>query len=65
MDQPVKAVLNGTLDTADLLTDVLNATDPQAEVEERLDSAAKQFAEALVGYDPLGTLEAIRASSVG
>lgn len=60
MDQHVEVVLNSTFDTADLLSDILKATDPQAEVEGRIDDSAKQFVEGLVGYDPLGTLEAIR-----
>ena len=60
MDQHAEVVLNSTFDTAELLSDVLQATDPQAEVDKRIDDAAKQFVVGLAGYDPLGTLEAIR-----
>lgn len=60
MDQHVEVVLNSTFDTADLLSDVLKTTDPRAEVERRIDDAAKQFVEGLIGYEPLGALEAIR-----
>ena len=60
MDQHAEVVLNSTFDTAELLSDVLQATDPQAEVDKRIDNAAKQFVVGLAGYDPLGTLEAIR-----
>lgn len=64
MDQHVEVVLNSTFNTADLLSDVLKATDPQAEVEKRIDDAAKQFVEGVAGYDSLGTLEAIRMMSL-
>jgi hypothetical protein len=60
VDQHAEVVLNSTFDTAELLSDVLQATDPQAEVDKRIDDAAKQFVVGLAGYDPLGTLEAIR-----
>lgn len=59
-DQHVEVVLNNTFDTADLFSDVLKAADPRAEVERRIDDAARQFVEGLAGYDPLGTLEVIR-----
>lgn len=59
-DQHVEIALNSAFDTAELLSDVLTAVDPQAEVEKRIDDAAKQFVEGFAGYDPLGTLEVIR-----
>ncbi|MBU4214275.1 MAG: hypothetical protein KJ792_06440, partial [Actinobacteria bacterium] len=64
VDQHVETLLNSAVDAAKLLTDVLKATDPQAEVEERIDGAAKQLVEGLSGYDPLGTLEAIRMATL-
>lgn len=60
IDQHVEVVLNSTFDTADLLSDVLQATEPRAEVDKRIADAAKQLLGGLTGYDPLGTLEAIR-----
>jgi hypothetical protein len=60
MDEHVEILLNSAFDTAELLSDVLKATDPQAEVDKRLDDAAKQLVETFAGYDPLGALEAIR-----
>ena len=60
IDPHVEIVLNGAFDMAELLSDVQRATDPEAEVERRIDDAAKQFTECLVGYDPLGTIEAVR-----
>ncbi|ALG86385.1 MAG TPA: hypothetical protein PK331_04840 [Gordonia sp. (in: high G+C Gram-positive bacteria)] len=59
-DQHVQVVLERAFDTAGLLSDVSKATDPAAEVERRIDDAATQFVEGFAGYDPLGTLEAIR-----
>lgn len=64
MDQHAEVVLNSTFNTADLLLDVLKATDPQAEIEERIDDAAKQFVEGFAGYDPVGALEAIRMTTL-
>jgi len=60
IDPHVEVAVNSTFDTAELLSDVLKTTDPQAEVEARIDHAAEQMVEGLAGYDPLGTLEAIR-----
>lgn len=60
VDQHVDVVLNSVTDAAELLSDVLKAADPQDEVERRIDGAAKQFVDGLSGYEPLGTLEAIR-----
>ncbi|WP_460753893.1 hypothetical protein [Myceligenerans cantabricum] len=60
MDQHVEIVLDGAFNTAELLADVLKATAPQAEVEKRINDAAKQLVKGLAGYDPLGTLEVIR-----
>jgi hypothetical protein len=60
MDQHVEVVLASTFDTAELLSEVLKSVDPQAEVEKRIDDAAEHLVEGLAGYDPLGTLEAIR-----
>lgn len=59
-DQHVRVALDRALDTAELLSEVLKATDPAVEVEQRIDDAATQFVEGFAGYDPLGTLEAIR-----
>lgn len=59
-DQHVEVVLNSAFDTAALLSDVLRSSDPQAEVELRIDDASRRIVEGLAGYDPFGTLEAIR-----
>lgn len=60
MDQHVEVVLDSTVQTAELLSDVLKSTDPRAEVEKRIEDEWKQFVASLAGYDPLGALEAIR-----
>lgn len=60
IDQHVEVVLDSAFDTAELLSDVLKANDPQAEVDKRIADSAKQVVEGLAGYDPLGALEAIR-----
>lgn len=64
MDQHVEIALNGVLDTAELLSEVLETTAPQAEVERRIDDVAKRLVEGLSGYDPLGTLEVVRMVSL-
>lgn len=60
VDQHVEVVLNSAFDTAELLSEVMKASDPRAEIEKRIDDATKHLVEGLAGYDPLGTLEAIR-----
>lgn len=60
VDHHAEVVLNSTFGAAELLSDVMQATDPRAETEKRIDDVAKQLLDDLAGYDPLGTLEAIR-----
>lgn len=60
VDQHVEVALKSTHNTAALMSEVLEAPDPLAEVEARIDTAAKLLVEELAGYDPLGTLESIR-----
>ncbi|GAA0202767.1 hypothetical protein GCM10008944_20540 [Cytobacillus oceanisediminis] len=64
VDQHLAVVLDSASNTAELMAGLRKADDPQAAVEERIDSAANQFVDALVGYDPLGTLEAIRMTTL-
>lgn len=59
-DQHIEAVYDSTVRTAKLLSDVLRSTDPQAEVEKRIDDAARHLFASLAGYDPFGALEAVR-----
>lgn len=60
VDQHAEAALSSMFDTVELLANVLQATDPQVEVDNRIDDAAEQLVAGVAGYDPLGTLEAIR-----
>lgn len=60
MDPHVEVALSSALDTATLLSEVVQLSDPAGEVERRIDEAATQFVEGLAGYESLGTLEAIR-----
>lgn len=64
VDRHAEVVFNSTFDTAELLSDVMQASDPRAETERRIDDAAKRLVEGLAGYDPLGTLEAIRMTTL-
>lgn len=60
MDQHVEVALNTAFDTAQLLSEVSKEPDPRAEVERRVDDAANRLVAGVAGYDPLGTLEAVR-----
>lgn len=60
MDRHVEVTLSSAFDTARLFSEVLKTADPSAEVEKRIDEAASRIVVALAGYEPLGTVEAVR-----
>ncbi|MCL2483349.1 MAG: hypothetical protein FWF43_08060 [Propionibacteriaceae bacterium] len=64
VDEHVKVAMSSAIDAMGLLSDVLKARDPRAEVEKRIDNVAISLADGLAGYDPLGTLEAIRMATL-
>lgn len=59
-DPHVEVVFDTIDSVLDLFLDIAVAADPRAEAEARIDDAAKKLVEPFVGYEPLGTLEAIR-----
>lgn len=60
VDQHVEVALSSAFDSARLLAEVSKAPDPRAEVEKRIDDAANRLVAGVNGYEPLGTLEAVR-----
>lgn len=60
MDRHVEVTLNSAFDTVRLFSEVLRTSEPRAEVERRIDEAAGRLAAVVAGYEPLGTVEAVR-----
>ena len=60
MDRHVEVALGSAFDTARLLSEVSKTADPRAEVEKRIDEAASRLVAGVSGYEPLGTVEAVR-----
>jgi hypothetical protein len=59
-DPHVGVIVESLASAGALLREVTRATDPVAEVEERIASVVKELSGALVGIEPAGTIEVIR-----
>lgn len=60
MDRHVEVVLSSAFDTVRLFSEISKTADPRADVEKRIDEAANRLVAAVAGYEPLGTVEAVR-----